>query len=123
VSNKGASLRMKKKIIFANLILSIFYLSSCSAILIKPEASVSFVDYKVINKTNGTKTVKIILQKKTESLHWIYLSCNYVFGCYMSCEGPINSCMKVASLSNFEMKYITTKKKGHSSQPKCGKYC
>ena len=114
---------MRQNIVLLNLILSIVYLSSCSAILIQPQNSINDVKYKVIEKTNGERTVKIIHLGKNEFLHWIYLNCDYIFGCYMRCEGPVNSCMKVATLSKFEMKYIMTKKKGHSSQPKCNQYC
>jgi len=114
---------MRQNIVFFNLILSVVCLSSCSAILIKPKGPINNVNYRVIEKTKDERTVKIIHQGKSESLHWIYLNCDYVFGCYMSCEGPINSCIKVATLTKFEAKYIMTKKKGHSSQPKCNQYC
>ena len=114
---------MRQNIIFLSLILSVFYLSSCNAILIKPKGPINDVNYRVIEKINGERTVKIIGQGKSETLNWIYLNCNYIFGCYMSCEGPVNSCMKVAALNSFEMKYIMTKKKRPYSQPKCNQYC
>ena len=114
---------MRKKIIFLGLVVSIFYLNSCSAILIKPEGSIGSVNYRVTSENHGEKTVEIIAQEKNELSHWLYLSCDYIFGCYMRCEGPINSCMKVATLGKFDMKYIMTKKKNHSSQPRCQQYC
>ena len=112
-----------KKNIFLGLILSVFYLSSCSYLLIQPEDSIENVSYRIINDKENVKTVKIIGQEENKSSHWIYLSCDFIFGCYMRCEGPIKSCMKVATLGKFKMKYIMTKKKGHSSQPKCYQYC
>ena len=114
---------MRKKIIFLGLVVSIFYLNSCSAILIKPEGSIGRVNYRVTSDNYGEKTVEILAQEKNEHSHWLYLSCDYIFGCYMRCEGPINSCMKVATIGKFDMKYIVTKKKDHSSQPKCQQYC
>ena len=114
---------MRKKIIFLGLVVSIFYLSSCSTILIKPEGSIGSVNYRVTGENQSEKTVEIIAQEKNELLHWLYLNCDYIFGCYMRCEGPLNSCMKVATLSKFDMKYIMTKKKGRSSYPKCHQYC
>ena len=114
---------MRKKIVFLGLVVSIFYLSSCSAILIKPKGSIETVNYRVISKNHGEKTVEIMGQGKNELSHWLYLSCDYIFGCYMRCEGPINSCMRVATLGKFDMKYIMTKKKNHSSQPRCQQYC
>ena len=63
-----------------------------------------------LDRINDEKTVEIVSQEKNKFLHWLYLSCDYIFGCYMRCEGPVNSCMKVATLSKFEMKYIMTKK-------------
>ena len=114
---------MRKKIIFLGLVVSIFSLSSCSTILIKPKGPIGSVNYRVTGENRSEKTVEIIPQEKNELSHWLYLSCDYIFGCYMRCEGPINSCMKVATLGEFDMKYIMTKKKNHSEQPKCQQYC
>ena len=114
---------MRKKIIFLGLVVSIFYLSSCSTILIKPESSIGDVNYRITGENQSEKIVEIIAQGKNKLSHWLYLSCDYIFGCYMRCEGPINSCMEVATLTKFGMKYIVTKKKSHSSQPKCQQYC
>ena len=107
---------MRKKIIFLGLGGSIFKLISCRTILIKPEGTIGSVNYRVTGENHGEKTVEIIAQEKNELSHWLYLNCDYIFGCYMRCEGPINSCMEVATLTKFGMKYIVTKKKGHSSQ-------
>ena len=109
--------------IFLGLILSVFYLSSCGAILIKPKDFIGDVNYRVIDRINGEKTVEIVAQEKNKSLHWLYLSCDYIFGCYMRCKGPVNSCMRVATLGKFDMKYIMTKKWSYSSQPRCYQYC
>jgi hypothetical protein len=114
---------MRKKIIFVGLVILIFSLSSCSTILIKPKGPIGGVNYRITAENHGEKTVEIITQEKNRLSHWIYLSCDYIFGCYMRCEGPINSCMKVATLGKFDMKYIMTKKKNHSEQPKCQQYC
>ena len=121
---KGALMKMRKKIILLSLVFVVFYLSSCSAILIKPEGPIGNVKYKINDEANDGKTVEILEQKgENKSLHWLYLSCDYIFGCYMRCEGQINSCIEVATLSNFDIKYIMTKKKNQSSQPRCHQYC
>ena len=114
---------MREKIIFLGLVVSVFNLSSCSAILIKLEGPIEGVNYRVTDENHSEKTVEIIAQEKNELSHWLYISCDYIFGCYMRCEGPTNSCMKVATLGKFDMKYIMTRKKDHSSQPKCQQYC
>jgi len=114
---------MRKKIIFLGLVVSIFYLSSCSTILIKPVGQIGSVNYRITSENHSEKIVEIIPQEKNKFSHWLYINCDYIFGCYMRCEGPINSCMKVATLGKFDMKYIITKKKDHSSQPKCQQYC
>ena len=114
---------MRKKIIFLGSLVSIFYLSSCSTILIKPESSIESINYRITGENHSEKTVEIIPQEKDKLLHWLYLSCDYIFGCYMRCEGPINSCMRVATLGKFDMKYIMTKKKSHGTQPMCQQYC
>ena len=111
---------MKSKIIFLSLVFITFYLSACSTVLIKPKEPIENFNYKINNAKN---TVKIINQKSRDrGLHWIYLKCDYIFGCYMRCEGPINSCMKVATLSNYQIRYITTKIKGHYEEPKWLRY-
>ena len=51
---------MRKKIIFLGLVVSIFYLSSCSTILIKPEGSIGSVDYRVTSENRSEKTVEIL---------------------------------------------------------------
>ena len=114
---------MREKIIFLGLVVSIFCLSSCSVILIKPKDFIGSVNYRVTGENHSERTVEIIGQGKNKLSHWLYLNCDYIFGCYMRCEGPINSCMEVATLTKFGMKYVVTKKKGHSSQPKCQQYC
>ena len=114
---------MRKKIIFLGLVVSIFCLSSCSTILIKPEGPIESVNYRVTGENHSERTVEIIGQGKNKLSHWLYLNCDYIFGCYMRCEGPVNSCIEVANIGKFEIKYIMTKKKGHSSQPKCYQHC
>jgi hypothetical protein len=114
---------MKRKTIFLGLVLSVLYLSSCGAMLIKPEGSFESVNYRVTDENNSDKTVVIIGQKKNKRIHWLYLNCDYIFGCYMRCEGPVNSCMKVANLGKFGINYIITKEKNHSSQPTCQQFC
>ena len=101
---------MENKIIFLSLVFTVFYLSSCSTIVIKPKESSEKINYKI----KDNKTVKIINQKnKNKRLHWLYLRCDYIFGCYMRCEGPINSCVKVATFSIYQVKHIITKLKSH----------
>jgi hypothetical protein len=114
---------MREKIIFLGLIFLVFYLSSCSSILIKTEGSTEDVNFKVTGETEREKTVEIISQEKNKLLHWLYLNCNYIFGCYMRCEGPINSCIKAASVGQFDIKYIISKTMDHSSQSMCRQYC
>ncbi|SVC39909.1 uncharacterized protein METZ01_LOCUS292763, partial [marine metagenome] len=49
---------MRQNIVFFNLILAVVCLSSCSAILIKPKGPIDNVNYRVIEKTKGERTVK-----------------------------------------------------------------
>ena len=51
---------MRKKIIFLGLVISIFNLSSCSTILIKPEGLIGDVNYRVTNENHSEKIVEII---------------------------------------------------------------
>ena len=110
---------MIREIIFLVLILLAFYLSSCSTILIKTEGSTKGVNFKVTGETGRQKTVEIISPEKNNFLHWLYLDCSYIFGCYMRCEGPVDSCIKAAHVGQFDIKYIVSIKMDHSSQPIC----
>ncbi|MBT4128905.1 MAG: hypothetical protein HOE32_09680 [Nitrospina sp.] len=114
---------MMRKIVFLVLILLAFYLSSCSTILIKTEGSTKGVNFKVTGETDRQKTVEIISPEKNNFLHWLYLDCSYIFGCYMRCEGPVDSCIKAAHVGQFDIKYIVSKKMDHSSQPICRQHC
>ena len=114
---------MRRGIFFLSLILLVFYLSSCSSILVKSEGSLEGVNYKIIGESDDEKTVKIINQEKNKFTHWLYLSCDYVFGCFMRCQGPVKSCIKVANYAKFDIEYIVTKKEGRFAQPKCRKFC
>ena len=58
--------------IFLGLILSVFYLSSCGAILIKPKGPIEDVNYRVTDRINSEKTVEITAQGKNNFLHWIF---------------------------------------------------
>ncbi len=114
---------MKRGVFFLGLILLVFYLSSCSAVLVKSEGSMEGVNYKITGESDHEKTVKIINQEKNKFTHWLYLSCDYIFGCFMRCQGPVKSCIKVASNAKFDIKYIVTKHEGHFAQPKCLQFC
>jgi len=46
---------MRKKIIFLGLVVSIFNLSSCSTILIKPEGPIGGVNYRVTGENHSEK--------------------------------------------------------------------
>ena len=114
---------MKREFFFLGLVLLAFYLSSCGAILIKPEGSAEGVNYKITGKSDHEKTVEILNQGKNKFTHWLYLNCDYIFGCFMRCEGPVNSCIKVASRIKFGIQYIVTQRKGYFTQPKCQHFC
>ena len=114
---------MMREIIFLVLILLAFYLSSCSTILIKTAGSTKGVNFKVTGETDRQKTVEIISPEKNKFLHWLYLDCSYIFGCYMRCEGPVDSCIKAAHVGQFDIKYIVSKKKNHSSKLICSQNC
>ena len=114
---------MMREIIFLVLILLAFYLSSCSTILIKTEGSTKGVNFKVTGETDRQKTVEIISPEKNKFSHWLYLDCSYIFGCYMRCEGPVDSCIKAAHVGQFDIKYIVSKTMDHSSQPICRQHC
>ena len=58
-------------------------------------------------EVNEQGTVEILGQDMiTEPTHWLYVECDHWSGCYMRCQGKINSCKKVATDSGLEVDYI-----------------
>ena len=111
LTKKGSRLEMKRGFFFLGLVLLAFYLTSCSAILIKTEGSAEGINYKITGESDLEKTVEILDQGNNKFTHWLYLNCDYIFGCFMRCEGPVNSCIKVASRIKFGIRYIVTQQK------------
>lgn len=95
---------MKKRMGLVLIIFAIFFLASCASNgVILPKTIPGAVKTYSVND-NGT--VEILGQDMlTEPTHWLYVECEHWSGCYMRCQGQINSCKKVAADSELEVDY------------------
>jgi len=99
---------MKKRIGLLLLIFAVSFLTSCASngvVLPKmvPGAEKTFT-------VNEAGTVEIIGQDMiTEPTHWLYVDCDHWSGCYMRCQGQLQSCKKVATDSTLDVKYIQSR--------------
>ena len=97
---------MKKNMGLILMFFAITFLTSCASNgilnatngILVPKNPGSFKNYSV----NDKGTVEILGQKNITDMHWMYIECDYWSGCYMRCQGEIDSCKKVAT----ESKYI-----------------
>ncbi len=99
---------MKNKMKLILMVFAISFLTSCAyngVVLPKiiPGAERTFT-------VNEEGTVEIIGQDMiTEPTHWLYVQCDHWSGCYMRCQGKINSCKKVATDSKLDVGYISSR--------------
>lgn len=96
---------MKNKVRLILMVFAVSFLTSCasnSGVLsnISPGAE------KNLTVTNDAGTVEITGQDMTtESTHWLYVECDHWSGCYMRCQGKINSCKKVTTDYKLDVDY------------------
>jgi hypothetical protein len=85
---------MKKRMRLILMVFAIFFLTSCTSnSIILPNTLHGMVKSYTVSD-NGT--VEILGQNMTtEPMHWLYIECDHWSGCYMRCQGKVNSCKKV----------------------------
>ena len=96
---------MKKRIVFMVTVLAIFFLTSCSSTqTVVPKA---FPGSAELFKVNNAGTVVVKGNNKDQPMHWVFVECeNQLRGCYMRCQGQIDSCKRVAKNSQIQVEYI-----------------
>jgi hypothetical protein len=101
---KGIQLKENIKLIL--MIFAMLFLTSCAS-----NGILSTADGILVSKNPGSVknysindkgTVEIMGQKRITSMHWIYVDCDHWSGCYMRCQGQIDSCKQIAK----DFKYI-----------------
>jgi hypothetical protein len=109
---------MKKIMELVIIIFAISFLTSCSSIqkinnfftiengIVLPNAAPGTAKYFSINEKG---TVEITGQHRITDTHWLYVKCDYWSGCYMRCQGQIDSCKQVAKDSQIEIEYILSR--------------
>lgn len=99
--------RMKRGMLLIFIVLAISFLSSCASNgIVLPKTVPGAVKTYTVNSEG---TVEMLGQDMlTQPKHWLYVRCNHWSGCYMRCQGEINSCKKVAKDSKFEVDYVVS---------------
>ena len=98
---------MKKGIKLFVMVFVISFLTSCasSSLVIpntNPEADKTFT-------TSQEGTVEILGQDmKIKPKHWMFVRCEHWSGCFLRCQGDLNSCKKVAKDYKLKLDYVDT---------------
>jgi len=98
---------MKKGMGLFLLVIVISFLTSCGPSIIMPKTIQGVVKTYTINPQG---TVEIIGQEMLTETHWLFVDCDHWSGCYMRCQGEINSCKKVATDSKLVIENISSNK-------------
>jgi hypothetical protein len=97
---------MKKGLRLIVIVFVLSFLTSCATNGITlPKTIPGAVKTYTVNETG---TVEMLGQDMTtQPKHWLYVRCDHWSGCYMRCQGEINSCKKVATDSGFQISYVS----------------
>ncbi|MFT4579973.1 MAG: hypothetical protein ACI9UO_002825 [Nitrospinales bacterium] len=98
---------MNKGTVLLGAILALFFLTSCASNgTVVPKA---FPGSAEIFKVNDGGTVEVKgYDMKDQSVHWVFVECDYWSGCYMRCQGPVKTCKSIATKSDLDVAYIHT---------------
>lgn len=98
---------MNKGIVLLGTIFALFFLTSCASDgTVVPKA---FPGSAELFKVNDEGTVQVKgYDMKDQSIHWVFVSCDYWSGCYMRCQGPANTCKDIAKKSDLDVAYVQT---------------
>jgi hypothetical protein len=98
---------MNKGRILLGAILALSFLTSCAsngAVVAK-----AFPGSAEIFKVTDEGTVEVKGDDmKDQSVHWVFVECDYWSGCYMRCQGPIKTCKNIAKKSGLDIVYVVT---------------
>lgn len=117
---------MKKGMVLLGAMISIFLLNSCASgdaccntkeepikHIVIPEAveiPQTFPGADKIFTVNNVGTVEIIENDiKSQSMHWLFVSCEHWSGCYMRCQGPKKTCKSIAKKSDLKVSHILSR--------------
>ncbi|MBT3856302.1 MAG: hypothetical protein HOF64_05305 [Nitrospina sp.] len=98
---------MKKTIGLTLIVFAVSFLTSCASNgLVLPKTIPGTIKTYTVNQEG---TVEILGQDiKTKPTHWLYVHCDHWSGCYMRCQGEINSCKKVVKDSGLQLDYVVS---------------
>ena len=98
---------MNKGTVLLEAVFALFFLTSCAS----NGAAVpkSFPGSAEIFKVTDEGTVEVKGDDmKDQSVHWVFVECDYWSGCYMRCQGPIKTCKSIATKSGLDIAYVVT---------------
>jgi hypothetical protein len=97
---------MNKVMVFLGAIFVLFFLTSCTSTeTVAPKA---FSGSAEIFKVNNAGTVVVKGYNKEQPMHWVFVECENLRGCYMRCQGPVNKCKSIAKKSDLDISHIET---------------
>ena len=98
---------MVKRSVLLEAIFALFFLTSCASngTVVAKAFPGSAEIFKVTDE--GTVEVKGD-DMKDQSVHWVFVECDYWSGCYMRCQGPIKTCKSIATKSGLDIAYVVT---------------
>jgi hypothetical protein len=98
---------MNKGTVLLGAILVLLFSTSCASNgTAVPKA---FPGSAEIFKVNDEGTVEVKgFDIKDQSLHWVFVRCDYWSGCYMLCQGPVKTCKSIAIKSDLDVTHIQT---------------
>ena len=98
---------MNKGTVLLEAIFALFFLTSCASngtVVAK-----AFPGSAEIFKVTDEGTVEVNGDDMTDqSVHWVFVECDYWSGCYMRCQGPIKICKSIATKSGLDISYVVT---------------
>ena len=98
---------MNKGTVLLEAVFALFFLTSCASngTVVAKAFPGSAEIFKVTDE--GTVEVKGD-DMKDQSVHWVFVECDYWSGCYMRCQGPIKTCKGIATKSDLDIAYVVT---------------
>ena len=98
---------MNKGTVLLEAMFALFFLTSCASngTVVAKAFPGSAEIFKVTDE--GTVEVKGD-DMKDQSVHWVFVECDYWSGCYMRCQGPIKTCKSIVTKSGLDIAYVLT---------------
>jgi hypothetical protein len=96
---------MNKGTVLLGAMLALFFSTSCASN--KTVVPKEFPGSAEIFKVNDEGTLEVKgYDMKDQSVHWVFVECDYWSGCYIRCQGPVKNCKSIATKSELKISHI-----------------